>query len=54
MLDELDQPVVFDGVEELGDVRDWPAIVTVVDMAWGTFLTAVIAAIGISLGRLLS
>lgn len=37
-----------------GLVRDWPAIVTVVDMAWGTFLTAVIAAIGISLGRLLS
>ena len=37
-----------------GLIRDWPAIVTVVDMAWGSFLTALIAAIGISVGRLLS
>lgn len=37
-----------------GLVRDWPWIVTVVDMAWGTFLTALVAAIAISVGRLLS
>ncbi len=24
-------------------LRDWPALVTVVDMAWGTFLTAAVA-----------
>lgn len=37
-----------------GLIRDWPAIVTVVDMAWGSFLTALIAAIAISVGRLIS
>ncbi len=37
-----------------GLIRDWPAIVTVVDMAWGSFLTALIAAIAISVGRLIA
>jgi uncharacterized membrane protein len=37
-----------------GLVRDWPWIVTIVDMAWGTFLTALVAAIAISVGRLIA
>jgi uncharacterized membrane protein len=37
-----------------GLIKDWPWIVTVVDMVWGTFLTALIAAIAISVGRLIS
>ncbi len=24
-------------------IRDWPALVTVVDLAWGTFLTALVS-----------
>lgn len=31
-------------ITNLATLRDWPVIVAVVDMAWGTFLTAVIAA----------
>ena len=34
-------------------IRDFPALVAVVDMAWGAFLTAVVAAAGYGAGRLL-
>jgi uncharacterized membrane protein len=32
-------------------LRDWPAVVTVVDLAWGTMLTSAVAAAGLVLGR---
>lgn len=32
-------------------LRDWPLIVTVVDMAWGALLTAIAAGIGIWAGQ---
>jgi uncharacterized membrane protein len=35
-------------------VRDWPAIVTVVDMAWGTLLSALVAVSAVGLFKLLS
>lgn len=33
-------------------LRDWPTMVTVVDLAWGTMLTATVAASGHALGRM--
>lgn len=33
-------------------LEKWPLLVTVVDMVWGTFLTALMAVIGFSLTRL--
>jgi uncharacterized membrane protein len=35
----------------LATVRDWPVIVTVVDIVWGTALTAVIATVGYFAGE---
>lgn len=32
-------------------LRDWPLVLTVVDMAWGAFVTAVGAAVGTALAR---
>ena len=32
-------------------LRDWPVIVTLVDMAWGTFLTGVASAVAFSAAR---
>ncbi len=34
-------------------LRDWPLLVVAVDVAWGTILTAVSAALGVSLTRLI-
>ena len=34
-------------------VRDFPTLVAVVDLAWGTFLTALVAWVGYGAGRLL-
>jgi uncharacterized membrane protein len=34
-------------------IRDFPTLVAVVDMAWGTLLTAAVAAAGYGVGRLL-
>lgn len=33
-------------------LRDWPVIVTVVDLAWGAFLTGVVSVVSVYLGRL--
>lgn len=33
-------------------LRDWPTIVTVIDLVWGTVLTATVAAVGLVLGRM--
>jgi len=35
----------------LATLRDWPVLVTVVDMVWGTVLTAVISVISVWAGR---
>jgi uncharacterized membrane protein len=32
-------------------IKDWPVIVTVVDMAWGSLLTAIAAGIGVWAGQ---
>ncbi len=34
-------------------LRDWPLLVVAVDVAWGTILTAVSAALGVSLTRVI-
>ena len=34
-------------------VRDFPTLVAVVDIAWGTFLTALVAGVGYAAGRVL-
>lgn len=36
----------------LATVRDWPLIVTVVDMAWGAVVTTVVALVGFYVGAL--
>ena len=33
-------------------LRDWPGLVTLIDLAWGTVLTATVAAAGHVLGRM--
>jgi len=35
----------------LATARDWPLVVTVVDLAWGTVLTTLVAAAGFLAGR---
>ena len=35
-------------------IRDFPTLVAVVDIAWGTFLTALVAGAGYGVGRLLA
>jgi uncharacterized membrane protein len=35
-------------------LKDWPVLMTVVDMAWGTCITAILAAIGFFLGGFLA
>ncbi len=35
----------------LATARDWPLVVTVVDLAWGTVLSALVAAAGFLAGR---
>lgn len=32
-------------------VKDWPVIVTVIDLAWGTFVSVAVSAIGFLAGR---
>jgi uncharacterized membrane protein len=34
--------------------KDWPVVVTVVDMIWGSVLTMTVATIGVALGRWLN
>jgi uncharacterized membrane protein len=38
----------------LATLRDWPVLVTVVDLTWGTVLTATTSALGVWAGRRLS
>ena len=38
----------------LATVRDWPLLITVVDMAWGTVLSLAVSYVGILAGRWLS
>lgn len=35
-------------------VKDWPALLTIVDMAWGTFLSAVVSFTSFQLGQWLA
>lgn len=35
----------------LATVKGWPVLVTVIDLAWGTVLTAAVSAIGFFIGR---
>lgn len=35
----------------LATVRDWPVVVTVVDMIWGTFLSTAVSWAGLVMGR---
>lgn len=35
----------------LATLRDWPVMVTVADMVWGTILTAITAAVGVWAGK---
>lgn len=35
----------------LATVKGWPLIITVIDLVWGTVLTAAVAAIGFLIGR---
>ena len=35
----------------LATLRDWPVLVTVVDLAWGTILTAAVAAVSVWVGK---
>ncbi|MBC7258418.1 MAG: DUF2177 family protein [Chloroflexi bacterium] len=35
----------------LATVKDWPVLITVIDLAWGTVLTAAVSAIGYLIGR---
>ena len=35
----------------LATVKDWPVVITVVDMIWGTVLTTVVSAAGYFIGR---
>jgi uncharacterized membrane protein len=35
----------------LATVKDWPVIVTVVDLAWGTFLSLVVSTAGFMFGK---
>lgn len=34
-------------------LKNWPAIVTIVDLVWGTFLTAVVSIVAVSILRVL-
>ena len=35
----------------LATVRDWPLVVTIVDMAWGTMLSTMVSCVGFLAGR---
>lgn len=41
-------------ITNLSTIRDWPVIVTVVDLVWGTTLTAIMATIGYYTARWLA
>lgn len=38
----------------LATIKDWPLLVTVIDMAWGTFLTICVSYLGFTAGKRLS
>jgi len=38
-------------ITNLATVRDWPVIVTVVDLVWGSVLTATVATVGFYIAR---
>lgn len=38
----------------LATVKGWPVLITVIDLAWGTLLTAAVAAVGFLIGRYLA
>ncbi len=38
----------------LATIKDWPLTMSLVDMAWGTFLTGMVATVGFLAGRALS
>ncbi len=35
----------------LATVKDWPVLITVVDMAWGTFLSVAVSYVGFMVGK---
>ena len=35
----------------LATIKDWPLVLSVVDMAWGTVLTVIVSYAGLSIGR---
>jgi len=41
-------------ITNLSTIQGWPAIVAVVDLAWGTTLTAVVSAVGYLVGQWLA
>ena len=38
-------------ITNLSTVRDWPVVVTVVDLAWGSVLTSTVATVGFYIAR---
>jgi uncharacterized membrane protein len=38
----------------LATVKDWPILITVVDLGWGTILSTVVSLLSYSIGRLMS
>ncbi|WP_218940288.1 DUF2177 family protein [Denitrobaculum tricleocarpae] len=41
-------------ITNLATIKDWPLTMSLVDMAWGTFLTAMVAVVGLLAARALS
>lgn len=41
-------------ITNLSTIRDWPVVVTVVDLAWGSTLTAVVSTVGYYVARWLA
>ena len=35
----------------LATIKDWPVLITVVDMLWGTFLSVAVSAVGFAAGK---
>jgi uncharacterized membrane protein len=35
-------------------LRDWPVVVTIVDLAWGAILTGVVSVVSVYIGKLFS
>jgi uncharacterized membrane protein len=35
----------------LATIKDWPVVVTIVDMIWGTFLSVSVSSVGFNFGK---